>query len=176
MNSQWMGQQEHSFVAKCSLTAISGTQHADDDSICIIDQKMLTPSPTNMRRFPQAQHHFQEWMSLLKKSRVPLPTGKKLLESSMLVSTGLLIFEEVISYRRIIQDCSKYNYWAKAICVGYLLSYLSHHPSFCHSLGWSVFITLLCTQLTNTKHICVSGGKMEQDVGMVWKCCSVIPI
>jgi len=27
--------------------------------------------------------------------------------------------------------------------------------------------TLLCTQLTNTKHICVSGGKMAQDVGMV---------
>ena len=26
--------------------------------------------------------------------------------------------------------------------------------------------TLLCTQLTNTKHICVSGGKMAQDVGM----------
>ena len=27
---------------------------------------------------------------------------------------------------------------------------------------------------TNTKHICVSGDKMAQDVGMVWKCCSVI--
>ena len=27
--------------------------------------------------------------------------------------------------------------------------------------------TLLYTQLTNTKHICVSGGKMAQDVGMV---------
>ena len=36
--------------------------------------------------------------------------------------------------------------------------------------------TLLCTQLTNTKHICVSGGKMAQDVGMAWKCCGVIPI
>ena len=27
--------------------------------------------------------------------------------------------------------------------------------------------TLLCTQVTNTKHVCVSGGKMAQDVGMV---------
>ena len=27
--------------------------------------------------------------------------------------------------------------------------------------------TLLCTQLTNTKHIGLSGGKMAQDVGMV---------
>ena len=26
-----------------------------------------------------------------------------------------------------------------------------------------------CTQLTNTKHICVSGSKMTQDIGMVWK-------
>ena len=36
--------------------------------------------------------------------------------------------------------------------------------------------TLLCTQLTNTKHICVSSGKMAQDVGMVRKCCGIIPI
>ena len=36
--------------------------------------------------------------------------------------------------------------------------------------------TLLCTQLTNTKHICISGGKMAQGVGMVWKGCGVIPI
>ena len=36
--------------------------------------------------------------------------------------------------------------------------------------------TLLCTQLTNTKHICVSGSKMAQDVGMVCRCCGVIPI
>jgi len=35
---------------------------------------------------------------------------------------------------------------------------------------------ILCTQLTNTKHICASGGKMAQDVGMVWQCCGVIPI
>ena len=42
------------------------------------------------------------------------------------------------------------------------------------SLVWSslapitlLSTTLLCTQLTNTKHICVSGGKMAQDVGMV---------
>ena len=28
----------------------------------------------------------------------------------------------------------------------------------------------------NTKHICASGAKMAQDVGMVWKCCGVIPI
>ena len=36
--------------------------------------------------------------------------------------------------------------------------------------------TLLCTQLTNTKHICVSGSKMAQDVGTVGKCCGVISI
>ena len=31
--------------------------------------------------------------------------------------------------------------------------------------------TLLCTQLTNTKHInCLSGGKIAQDVGMVLWC------
>ena len=28
---------------------------------------------------------------------------------------------------------------------------------------------LLCTQLTNTKCICVGGGKLVQDVGMVWQ-------
>ena len=40
-----------------------------------------------------------------------------------------------------------------------LLICLSIHPSVCLS------------QVTNKKHICVSGGKMAQDVGMVWKCC-----
>jgi len=33
--------------------------------------------------------------------------------------------------------------------------------------------TLACIQLTNTKHICVSDGKMAQGVGMVWKCCGI---
>ena len=94
-----------------SLQVVVKTE-LDDHSICIVDQKMLTPSPTNMRRLPHAQHHFQEWMSFLKKSRVPLPTGKKLLESSIVFGTDLLVFEEVISYRRNIQVCSKYDYWA----------------------------------------------------------------
>ena len=36
--------------------------------------------------------------------------------------------------------------------------------------------TLLCIQLINTKHICVSGSKMVEDVGIVCKCCGVISI
>ena len=32
---------------------------------------------------------------------------------------------------------------------------------------YTLFWLRPCTQLTNTKHICVSGGKTAQDVGMV---------
>ena len=58
-----------------------------------------------------------------------------------------------------------------------LLICLSIHPSVC--------LSVCLSQVTNknpnsahkntfqqtNKHICVSGGKMAQDVGMVWKCC-----
>jgi len=69
-------------------------------------------------------------------------------------------------------------YGRKSLKCGIQLNLL---PTFCdvlvafmpHALSLQ---TCRCTQLTNTKHICVSGGKMTQDVGMVWKCCGVIPI
>ena len=44
--------------------------------------------------------------------------------------------------------------------------YALHTPTTTHP---TAFHTLLCTKLTNTKHICVSGSKMTQDVGMVWE-------
>jgi len=56
---------------------------------------------------------------------------------------------------------------------------ITHSPctSTCTALPITLPSTsLLCTKLTNTKHICGSGGKTAQNVGMVWKCCGVIPI
>ena len=40
----------------------------------------------------------------------------------------------------------------------------------------TAFHNPLHTTKKNTKHICVSSGKLAQDVGMVWKCYGVIPI
>ena len=40
----------------------------------------------------------------------------------------------------------------------------------------TAFHNLLHITNKHTKHICVTSGKMTQDVGMMWKCCDVIPI
>jgi len=73
---------------------------------------------------------------------------------------------------------------ADHICHAQYSSYIAATHNITHSLKCTIHpplptplpSTTLCTQLTNTKHVCVSGGKRAQDVGMVWKRYGGIPI
>ena len=53
---------------------------------------------------------------------------------------------------------------------------VTHTPCTSTCTHHTAFHNPLHTTNKPTKHICVSRGKMAQDVGMVWKCCGVIPI
>ena len=65
-------------------------------------------------------------------------------------------------------QCSNYTAATHNITHSPCTSTYTTHPPLLTSLPST---TLLCTQLINTKHVFVSGSKMAQDVGMVWKCC-----
>ena len=66
---------------------------------------------------------------------------------------------------------------ADHICHAQYSNYIAATHNITHSPSKRTTHPPLPTPLhKNTNHICASGGKMAQDVGMVWKCCGIIPI